>query len=140
MTQPRKFPMTQPGAGAPHDFVMAVIDRHDDAIAAVQSLQRAGLHEDDMRLFDSEEVLAHVDRTETSKSLFERIMDMFQAVTSDENAHVLAYVEEARAGHNVINVHALEMVDAQQIAGILKQHNARNIKYFGDWSIHVLHH
>jgi hypothetical protein len=63
---------------------------------------------------------------------------VFQAITSDEDVHVLIYVEEALRGHAILNVYAPTPEQAEQIKDILVDHHARTIKYFGRWAITVI--
>lgn len=138
-TQKRTFPLTQPGAVYPKHYIMAVIDEVKEAEDAVQALSHAGIPEEDIRLFESHEVLEHAEHTEQTRSLGSRIADVFQSVTSDEDTHVLFYVEEALRGHAILNVYAPTDEQAERIKDILVAHHARAIKYFGRWAITLLH-
>jgi nucleotide-binding universal stress UspA family protein len=139
-TQERAFPLTRPGAVYPKHYIMAVIDDVKEAQDAVQSLHKAGIPAEDIRLFESHEVLEYAEHTEKTRSLGSRIADVFQAVTSDEDAHVLIYVQEALRGHAILNVYAPTDEQAERVKDILVAHHARTIKYFGRWAITVLHH
>ena len=119
---------------------MAVIDDVKEAQDAVEALRLAGIPAEDIRLFESQEVLEYAEHTERTRSLGTRIADVFQAITSDEDAHVLIYVEEALRGHAILNVYAPTDEQVERVKDILVAHHARNIKYFGRWAITVLHH
>ncbi len=136
----KDFPLTRPGAIYPDNYIMAVFKDEKKAEDAVQALLQAGVASEDIRLFESHEVLDHAEDTERNKSLFARIADAFQTITSDEDQHVLIYVEEARRGHAILNVHVPESEQVESVKDILVAHSARNIKYFGRWSISILHH
>ena len=138
-TQERTFPLTRPGAVYPEHYIMAVIDEVKEAQDAVQALRHAGIPAEDIRLFESQEVLEYAEDTERTRSLGSRIADVFQAITSDEDAHVLIYVQEALRGHVILNVYAPTDEQVEQVKNILVAHGARNIKYFGRWAITVLH-
>lgn len=138
--QERAFPLTRPGAVYPKHYIMAVIDDVKEAEEAVQSLQNAGIPTEDIRLFESHEVLEYAEHTERTRSLGSRIADVFQAITSDEDAHVLIYVEEALRGHAILNVYAPTDEQVERVKNILVAHRARTIKYFGRWAITVFHH
>jgi len=138
--QEREFPLTRPGAMYPKHYIMAVIDEVKEAQDAIQSLHKAGIPTEDIRLFESHEVLEYAEHTERTRSLRSRIADVFQAITSDEDAHVLIYVEEALRGHAILNVYAPTDEQVERVKGILVAHHARTIKYFGRWAIAVLHH
>ncbi|MFL5665411.1 MAG: universal stress protein [Ktedonobacteraceae bacterium] len=139
-TQEREFPLTRPGAVYPKHYIMAVIDEVKEAQDAVQALRHAGIPAEDIRLFESHEVLEYAEHTERTRSLRSRIADVFQTITSDEDAHVLSYVEEALRGHAILNVYAPTDEQVERVKNILVAHRARNIKYFGRWAITVLHH
>jgi nucleotide-binding universal stress UspA family protein len=139
-TQEREFPLTQPGAVYPMHYIMAVIDDVKEAEDAVAQLRHAGIPTEDIRLFESHEVLEYAENTERTRSLRSRIADVFQAITSDEDAHVLIYVEEALRGHAILNVYAPTDEQVERVKDILVAHHARTVKYFGRWAITVLHH
>jgi nucleotide-binding universal stress UspA family protein len=139
-TQEREFPLTRPGAVYPKHYLMAVIDEVKEAEDTVQALRHAGIPAEDIRLFESHEVLEYAEDTEGTRGLGSRIADVFQAITSDEDAHVLIYVQEALRGHAILNVYAPTDEQVEQVRDILVAHGARTIKYFGLWAITVLHH
>jgi hypothetical protein len=139
-TQEREFPLTRPGAVYPKHYIMAVIDDVKEAEDAVAQLRHAGIPAEDIRLFEHHEVLEYAENTERTRSLRSRIADVFQAITSDEDAHVLIYVEEALRGHAILNVYAPTDERAERVKNILVAHHARTIKYFGRWAITILHH
>jgi hypothetical protein len=119
---------------------MAVIDEVKEAEDAVQELQKAKVPAGDIRLFERHEIIQYVEDAETNRGLRSRIADVFQAIVSDEDAHVLVYVEEALRGHAILNVYAATVEEAEQVKEILVKHHARTIKYFGRWAITILHH
>ncbi|HET8840460.1 MAG TPA: universal stress protein [Ktedonobacteraceae bacterium] len=136
----RTFPLMRPAAVYPKHYLMAVIDEGKEAEEAVQSLHHAGIPPEDIRLFESHEVLEYAAHTQRTRSLGSRLADVLQAVTSDEDAHVLIYVEEALRGHALLNVYAPKPEQVERVKDILAAHHARTIKYFGRWAITVLHH
>ncbi len=139
-TQEREFPLTRPGDIYPRHYLMAVIDRVKEAQEAIQALHDAGIPTEDIRLFERHEIIEYAEHTERTRSLRSRIADVFQAITSDEDAHVLIYVEEALRGHAILNVYTSTPEQAERVKDILVDHHARNIKYFGRWAITILHH
>jgi nucleotide-binding universal stress UspA family protein len=138
--QEREFPLSRPGAVYPKYYLMAVIDEVKEAQDAVQALRLAGTPAEDMRLFERHEIIEYAEHTERTRSLRSRIADVFQAITSDEDAHVLIYVEEALRGHAILNVYASTSEQAERVKDILVEYHARTIKYFGRWAITILHH
>jgi nucleotide-binding universal stress UspA family protein len=120
-TQEREFPLTQPGAVYPMHYIMAVIDDVKEAEDAVAQLRHAGIPTEDIRLFESHEVLEYAENTERTRSLRSRIADVFQAITSDEDAHVLIYVEEALRGHAILNVYAPTDEQVERVKDILQR-------------------
>lgn len=135
----REFPLTRPGAVSPEHYIMAVIDDGKEAQDTVQALRNAGIPAENIRLFESHEVLEYAENTERTRSLRSRIADVFQAIMSDEDAHVLFYVEEALRGHAILNVYAPSGEQVERVKDILVAHDARAIKHFGRWVITVLH-
>ncbi len=137
--QGRVFPLTRPGAVYPKHYIMASFENMKEAQDTVQALLDADIPTGDIRLFESQEVLEYAENTERTRSLRSRIADVIQAITSDEDAHVLVYVQEALRGHPVLNVYAPTDEQVEQVKNILLAHGAHNIKYFGRWAITVLH-
>lgn len=138
--QEREFPLTRPGAVNPHHYIMAVIDEVKEAQDAVRALQKADIPAEDIHLFERHKIIEYVEHTEQTRSLRASIADVFEAFFSDDDAHVLIYVEEALRGHAVLNVYAPTSEQVERVKDILADHHARNIKYFGRWAISVLHH
>jgi len=132
-------PFLRAGAAYPKNYVIAVIDDIQEAQQAMRELQEAGIAAEDIHFFKSREVLESAEDTAATRSFLSRIADAFQAVASDDDAHVLIYVEEARRGKHIINVQAGKPEQVEMIKDILVKHHARNIKYFGRWAITVLH-
>ena len=139
-TPEREFPLTQPGTADPKHYMMAVIDDVKEAQDAVQALRHADIPAEDIRLFERHEIIEYVEHTEKTRGLRSRIADVLQAITSDDDAHVLIYVEEALRGHAILNIYASTFEQAERVKDILVAHHARNIKYFGRWAITILHH
>lgn len=137
--QGREFPLTRPGAVYPEHYIMASFENMKEGRETVQALQNTGIAADDIRLFESQEVIEYAENTEKTRSLRSRIADVIQAITSDEDAHVLVYVQEALRGHPVINVYAPTDEQVEQVKNTLLAHNAHNVKYFGRWAITILH-
>lgn len=138
--QEREFPLSRPGAVNPHHYIMAVIDEEKEAQDAVRALQKADIPAEDIHLFERHKIIEYVEHTEQTRNLRSSIADVFEAFFSDDDAHVLIYVEEALRGHAVLNVYASTSEQVERVKDILVAHHARNIKYFGRWAISVLHH
>jgi hypothetical protein len=85
-------------------------------------------------------MIEYAEHTERTRNLRSRIADVFGAIASDEDAHVLIYVEEALRGHAILNVYAPTPEQAERIKDLFVDHHARTIQYFGRWAITVLHH
>lgn len=47
---------------------------------------------------------------------------MLQAIRSDEDAHVLIYVEEALCGHAILNVYACTSEQVERVKDIVVDH------------------
>ena len=139
-TQGREFPLTRPVDGYPKHYLMAVIDDVAEARDGVQALRNADIPAEDIRLFEKHEIVEYTEHTERTRSLRSRVVGVIQAFASDEDAHVLIYVEEALRGRAILNVYAPTSERAERIKDILVDHHARTIKYFGRWAITVLHH
>lgn len=50
------------------------------------------------------------------------IADVLQAIRSDEDAHVLIYVEEALCGHAILNVYACTSEQVERVKDIVVDH------------------
>ncbi|HEU5229595.1 MAG TPA: universal stress protein [Ktedonobacteraceae bacterium] len=135
----QEVPFLRPGAAYPKDYVIAAIDDESEARQAMRELEDAGIAAENIHFFTSRQVLESAEDTAVTRSPLSRLADVFQAVASDDDAHVLIYVEEARRGRNIINVLAENSEQVQTISDILVKHHAHNIKYFGRWAVTVLH-
>ncbi|HLG62935.1 MAG TPA: universal stress protein [Ktedonosporobacter sp.] len=134
----QEVPFLRAGAAYPKNYVIAVIEDDQEAQRAIRELQEAGIAAEDIHFLKSREVLESVEDTAVTRSFLSRIADVFQAVASDDDAHVLIYVEEARRGRHIINVQAEKSEQVEMIKDILVKHHARTIKYFGRWAVTVL--
>ena len=132
----QQFPITPAGGMYPKDYVVAVFDDLQDAEKAVQELQKTGFGAEDIRLLRGQELIErfqNVENVEKKQNPLSRLAGAFQG--AEEGDDTVAYLEEARKGHSILNVYAGKTERAEQISDILTRYHAHHIKYYGHWAI-----
>jgi hypothetical protein len=127
MAHDSNFPERPSGVIYPKNYVVGVIDDPQEAERAVQALQEAGFTHQDIRLFHNEEVIAHVQEAKKRRNRLQRLVAAFQQGT-DEGDDIQVYVEEARLGHHILNVHAANDAQVERVRDIITTYHAHTIK------------
>lgn len=134
MAHDSNFPQRPSGAIYPKNYVVGVINDPQEAERSVQALQEAGFAHQDIRLFHIEELIEHVQEAEKRRNPLQRLVATFQQGT-DEGDDTQVYLEEARLGHHILNVHAANKAQVERVREIITTYHAHTIKYFGTWTI-----
>ncbi len=125
---------TFPVAPFPRKYVHSVIDNLSQAEQALQALQDAGYHAQDIRLLASREYLAALEHRLRQQS---RLSDwLFRFFTStDDGFPGDVYLHEAQRGHFILAVHLMCSVQMEQVRDLLVPYRAHHIKYIGTWTV-----
>lgn len=118
--------------------VTARVDDLGDVIAAIRALEAVGFAEDDTSVFMGEEGLSKLDLHGENHGMLARGIRALELLTAEERAN-LECETALKEGCLFVCV-STDGSDAQRatVSQILKDHKARNLKYFGRWTVEHL--
>ena len=118
--------------------VTARMDDLDDLIVAMRALKAAGFSEDDASVFMGEEGLSKLDLHGENHGILARVIRALESLTAEERAN-LECETALKEGCLFVCV-STDGSDEQKAAvnQILKDHNARNLSFFGRWTVEHL--
>src|SRR5579875_1652912 len=120
------------------DWVVGVVDTPTAAEQAVQALREAGFPDDDIVLLHGDDAVQAVQaRTEQANPLM-RLLHALVGQTNEASSYERDYVDEARMGHSIINVHTVDQEDVLRVQQILEAHGVHRLKHYGRWTISQL--
>ena len=120
----------------PTNRVVGTIADASSARAAIEALLRAGVDREDIDVLHGEEDLHRLDPTGAEHGFlaqFQRTLIRL-AGPAEESAHLSRHVEDVRAGRYVIMVLAKVPDRRELVAGILNDHGAEFIGFYGRWA------
>jgi|SRR5882672_4743830 len=115
----------------PTNRVTAIIDRLEDVVSAIRSLQHAGFSDKGISVFVGREGLAKLDVDGKGHGVLGRVIRAVESVTADQ--HPDKDAETAlKEGRAYITV-STDGSDEQKATAehVLKAHGARCVRYFG---------
>jgi hypothetical protein len=118
--------------------VTARVDDLGDLIAAIRALKAAGFSEDDTSVFIGEEGLSKLDLHGEHHGMLARAIRTLESLTAEEQAN-LECETALKEGCLFVCV-STDGSDKQKadVNQILKGHNARNLRFFGRWTVEHL--
>ena len=118
--------------------VTARVDDLGDLIAAIRALEAAGFSEDDTPVFIGEEGLSKLDLHGENHGMLARAVRALESLTAEERAN-LECETALKEGCLFVCV-STDGSDKQKatVDQILKDHNARNLRFFGRWTVERL--
>lgn len=128
-----KFPQSSSGSLYPKNYVVGVIDNHEEAQQALQAFQKAGFPAEELRLMEGDEALQKTEELDKEKNIFQRFFSSFQGKTDETGVEI--YRMNARHGRHILHVHADSDEQVEKIAALMQQYHGHAIKYFGPWSV-----
>ena len=120
----------------PTDKLLAIIDTMSDAEQARQELLEAGFAPDTIGVLHGTRAAEHsVQYTDFDPfPHLERLLH----VHSIEHEQVVIYEQALGEGQSVIAVYAPKAENRERALGILEEHNAHYINFYGKWVIEAL--
>ena len=108
------------------------------AQAAIEALLQVGFATQDIDVLHGEADLHRTDSKGAEHNFLAQFQGTLVRTLSDEHKHLQHYIEDVRAGRNVIMVLAKKRDKREAAADILGSHGAESIEFFGRWSWHSL--
>lgn len=121
------------GTRYPTDHLMAIIRDKQEAERVAQALHDVGFA--DVVLFHGQQALHTIEANERRESPLRRSWERVLMELSDETDYRRQYLGALRQGHSVVMVYARQLAQVDQAAGILIEHQAHVIQFFGRWTI-----
>jgi hypothetical protein len=120
----------------PTNRVVGTIADAKSARTAIEALLQAGVDRDDIDVLHGEEDLRRLDPSGAEHGFlaqFQRTLIRL-AGPVEESAHLRHHIEDVRAGRFVIMVLARGRVRREVVAGILNNHGAEFVGFYGRWA------
>lgn len=114
--------------------VMAVVDDSEQARAAVDTLEGAGVSESDVSTLVGAEGVQRIDVDGTRSGRLTRALRALQRLTV-EGDHLRQYEAELDRGHSVIDVSVHAGWNRDTVVEILQRHGGHFINAYGQWTI-----
>jgi hypothetical protein len=135
MTEPHDWPFEQPAKGTLRPwyltaagYLAVLFPESTEAQRAQQGLLERGVPENDVRLYDAEEILTIASRLQHERSALAKTI---AAVVADRQARQ-RYLGNARAGGSALWLFAPTEDRADQLVGFLADYNYGSLRYYGD--------
>jgi hypothetical protein len=122
----------------PTNRVVGTIGDPVHAQAAIEALLQVGFPRQDIDILHGEADLHRPDPTGAEHRFLAQFQRTLIRTLSDEYQHLQHYVDDVRAGRNVIMVLARKRDEREAAADILGAHGAEAIEFYGRWSWHSL--
>ena len=120
----------------PTNRVVGTIADAENARAAIEALLQAGVGREDIDILHGEDDLRRLDPSGAGHGFlaqFQRTLIRL-AGPAEESAHLRHHVEDVRAGRFVIMVLAKSQDRRDAVAGILNEHGAEFMGFYGRWA------
>ena len=114
--------------------VMAVIDDARNTLAAVETLEQAGIADRELATFEGKEGLRQVDADGVHSGGVTHVLRSLQRWTA-EGEHLRRYQSEIASGHLVVDVCVHGRRQRDTVVQILRAHGAHFINAYGQWTI-----
>jgi hypothetical protein len=135
VTEPPDWPLERPGKGAVRPwyltatgYLMVLFGDPEEARRAHRGLLERGLPADEVRLYESEELLRHLSRLQKERSLLARAV---AALSADPPVR-RRFLDTARAGGSVMWLIAPNRERAKRLVGLLADYGYSSLRYYGD--------
>jgi predicted RNase H-like nuclease (RuvC/YqgF family) len=122
----------------PTSSITAILDRIDDACAAVQALEQAGSSTEQISLFIGQEGLQKLDLHGERHGTLARVVRALETLTAEDwaNRDTEAALNEGRI-YLVVSTDGSDQQNAN-VESILKAHHAHTLRIVGTWAIQRL--
>jgi hypothetical protein len=122
----------------PTNHATAIIDNLDDVLSTMQDLRQAGFSDNDLSVFIGSDGLAKLDLHGENHGILGRIVRAADSLTSNQDAN-----QEAEAALKEGSAYVMALTDGGEeqkrtAERILKAHHARNVRYYGQWTVEPL--
>ena len=114
--------------------VMAVIDDGRNTLAAVETLEQAGIADRELATFVGEEGMRQVDADGVHSGSITHLLRGLQRWTA-EGDHLRRYQSEIASGHRVVDVCVHGRRQRDTVVQILRAHGAHFINAYGQWTL-----
>ena len=118
--------------------VTAVLEHISNVFSVVQSLEKSGFSEDQISVFIGQDGLAKLDLHGKEHGVLARVVRALESLTAEAeaNRHAEATLREGR----IFVAVSTDGSDQQKaiVERILKAHHARQLHYFGRWTVERL--
>jgi hypothetical protein len=141
MTEPHDWPFEKPAKETLRPWFfsaagyLAVLFRDDEEDKrAQQGLLERGVPEDDVRLYNSEQIMETLSRLKKERSALAKAV---AALTVDRDAKA-RYVDNAKAGGAALWLYAPTEDHADRLVRLLTEYNYASVRYYGEDGVETI--
>ena len=117
--------------------VVAVIDDAQNTQTAVETLERAGIAEQELTTLAGVEGAREIDAAGIRSGSVTHVLRALQSITV-EGSHLRRYEAELASGHHVVDVRAHGREKRDAVVRILRSCGAHFINTYGPWTIETV--
>ncbi len=121
------------------EYVIAVVDRHEEARRAAAALQAAGFSQDDIVL--SPEAGQSTILLQASEGMEESLAEpptTGEELFTEEGIDQELYATERAQGHVIVRIHTAKDEQVETARAVLAAHHAHAIRHVGTWTRETL--
>ncbi len=123
----------------PSNYIMAVINEPEDAVAAVAALENdEGVHAEHILLLHGKEAVECIDIKCEDCGLLKQMLRLFWRFVTYEGYLLSEYEEAGRAGSHVLALHMPQPDHLERARDIMTAHHAYRIEYFEQKAIRTM--
>lgn len=117
------------GAAHHRNYVVGVLDNHDDARRTGTALQDSGFAPDDVVMQTGQDIQERMQRNDLG--------NLVREATTEEGTICRDYNDLARDGA-ILSVYTASPEEVERARKVMVEHGAHSLKHFGDWTISEL--
>lgn len=130
MSDQSSFQNESLGVWYPEKCVVGAVPADGTEARLVETLQRNGFAEEDIRLWRAEELRAYDKAQERQQGFFKRLVKRIDDIASEEGQFLQDYIERLDQGKQIITVHAPDEERKMQAVKLLHEGKAELVRYY----------
>jgi hypothetical protein len=138
MTKDTTFQHAGSTLSLPRKHVVGVVDSLQEGEQAVQGLEDAGYHAEDITFIPGQDFPSALQERVRKDGFFGRIFHYLE-VTTDEGSLGELLLAAAGQGSHIISINVPQREHIDDVSAILFKNGARLVKYVGNWSVEDLY-
>lgn len=123
----------------PNGRMCAILEDVEKAGNSLDAMIAAGVNKEDIEIYFGKKGVDVIDADATKHGVLASIAKAFRAYGDEENKSMHIYEDALEKGEYVMSIKVEDTdEDKEKVRGILADHNAHSINYFGTWVVEGL--